>query len=115
MRTQRYTPLATGDFDENGVFDVALVGRGGKNDKSVLFLLVASRHQKTYRRLYFQELDWSLAALKDSGAYLILADNYHPSDDFWFLCWTGKRFDLRYIGDFMDSEPCPRRGRSKTR
>jgi hypothetical protein len=115
MREQRLTSTLTADLTDDGVADTALVGRGGIGVESKTFLLVVSRRGAKYRRLYFQTLDQTLPVLGVGTNYLIVTENYYPSDDFSFLCWTGSSFDLRYIGDFMTSEPCPRRGRLRAR
>jgi hypothetical protein len=96
-----YAPLVTGDFNRDGVQDVALIGRGRQKGKEKLFLLIATRRQNDYRRLFLQPLDLDKAALMVRGGRLIVSENFYAGDDFWFVIWNGKTFDFRYAGDEM--------------
>lgn len=96
-----YKPLITGDFNRDGIMDVALIGRGEQKGKKKLFVLIASPQKGNYRRLFLQPLDRDKAALTVKDGRLILSETFYAGDDFWFVIWNGKSFDFRYAGEQM--------------
>jgi len=96
-----YAPLLVGDFNRDGAMDVALIGRGTRQGKEKLFVLIAAQQHSQYRRLFLQALDWDKAALAATNGKLILSMFFGATDDFWWLRWTGNTYLLRYAGDEM--------------
>lgn len=107
MGEQGYAPLVTADFNGDSAADVALIGRGERDGRSTLFVLIASATKDGQRVLYLEPLDWSAAAVaiaEEQGRRyprLLLTENFQPSDDFFYLFWNGRTFDLVYAGELM--------------
>jgi hypothetical protein len=107
----RFTPLLTGDFDGDGSIDVALVGRGRRNDADTLFMLVAAREGERYRAVFLQPLDWKTAALAVKDGAVVLSMVFAPTDDFWWVRWNGACCVLRHAADDMRGRPLQGGGR----
>lgn len=90
MRELGYAPFVRGDFDGDGSSDIAIVGRGRGKLKDEIFVMIASRDDRGDRRLFFEILEGTTAALASQAAEkqgsrsrLALTDTFMPSDDFW--------------------------------
>ena len=104
MKTQGFSTLLTGDFNRDGVLDVAVIGRGDEGGKKRLFLLIASVEKNGYHRLFLEALEWDKAALMTQDRILILSEIFYASDDFWKLVWNGKTFEFHYAGEDMGQD-----------
>ena len=93
---------------------MVFIGRGERQGKKRLFVLIASVQEGGYRRLFLEVLHWKKAALAPWGGEgvqegtIILSEVFQPSDDFWTLRWNGRTFVLRYAGDSMELD-CKKR------